>query len=668
MKGRRRKAVVPIVAVDTGGTFTDFFVLSPEGVRSHKVLSTPRDPSRAVARGLKELGLKGAYALVHGSTVATNALLERKGARVALVTTAGFEDVIEIGRQERPQLYALEPRKVPPLVARRLRFGLAERIGAGGKVLRRPSAAEIKSLSRRLRGARVESLALCLLHAYANPAHEQLAARVLKALGRPLSVSSEICPEFREYERSSTVCVNAYVAPVMARYLRRLQGRLRRPIRVLQSNGGSLSVAEASRQAVRTLLSGPAGGALGALRTAEAAGFRRLLTLDMGGTSTDMSLIDGGLEFTSEATLGDYPVKTPMIRIDTIGAGGGSLAWIDAGGALRVGPQSAGADPGPLCYGRGGRQLTVTDAHVALGRIPPRHFLGGRMRLFPERIEAPLRRLARRLGLSPREAAEGIVAVANANMARSLRVLSLQRGHDPRRFALFPFGGAGALHAAELAEALQIPQVLVPPRPGLLSAYGMAFAEWRRDYVRTVLWREEEAKPAALRRIFEELRAQARRDARAERVAPRALRFAETLDLRYAGQSFELGLPCRPGFRTAFDAAHRRRYGHAYRGRPIEVVNLRLQATAPEERPEPAEAAPERGSASAPGDRTRLYWRGEVFEAPVYLRETLPARASLSGPALVAEFSATTFVPPGWRLRRLPGGSLLLTRDGRSHA
>ncbi|MDL1870747.1 hydantoinase/oxoprolinase family protein [Deltaproteobacteria bacterium PRO3] len=668
MKGRRRKAAVPIVAVDTGGTFTDFFVLSPEGVRSHKVLSTPRDPSRAVARGLKELGLKGAYSLVHGSTVATNALLERKGARVALVTTAGFEDVVEIGRQERPCLYALEPRKTPPLVARRLRFGLAERIGAGGKVLRSPSAAELKALRRRLRGAGVESLALCLLHAYANPAHERLAARFLKTLGKPLSVSSEICPEFREYERSSTVCVNAYVAPVMARYLRRLQKRLRRPVRILQSNGGGLSVAEASRQAVRTLLSGPAGGALGALRAAEAAGFRRLLTLDMGGTSTDMSLIDGALEFTSEAALGDYPVKTPMIRIDTIGAGGGSLAWIDAGGALRVGPRSAGADPGPICYGRGGRQLTVTDAHVALGRIPPRHFLGGRMRLFPERIEAPLGRLAKRLGLSPREAAEGIIAVANANMARSLRVLSLQRGHDPRRFALFPFGGAGALHAAELAEALQIPQVLVPPNPGLLSAYGMAFAEWRRDYVRTVLWREEEASPAALRRIFEELRAQARRDARAERVAPRALRFAETLDLRYAGQSFELGLAHRPGFRQAFDAAHRRRYGHAYRGRAIEVVNLRLQVTAPEKRPEPAETAPQRGSRAAPADRTNLYWRGDVFAAPVYLRGALPARASLAGPALVAEFSATTFVPPGWRLRRLPGGALLLTRDGRSRA
>lgn len=668
MKGRRSRSLAPLVAVDTGGTFTDFFVLTPDGVRSHKVLSTPRDPSRAVAQGLSELGLKGAYALVHGSTVATNALLERKGARVALVTTAGFEDLIEIGRQDRPRLYALEPRKVPPLVARRLRFGLAERVGPGGKVLRRPTAQDLKALLRRLRGSRVESLALCLLHAYANPTHERLAARTLSALGKSLSVSSEICPEFREYERASTVCVNAYVAPVMTSYLERLQKRLRRPIRVLQSNGGALSVREASRQAVRTLLSGPAGGALGALRAAEAAGYPRLLTLDMGGTSTDMSLIDGALEFTSEATLGDFPVKTPMIRIDTIGAGGGSLAWIDAGGALRVGPQSAGADPGPVCYGRGGRQLTVTDAHVALGRIPPRHFLGGRMRLFPERIEKPLNLLARRLKLPPLQAAEGVVAVANANMARSLRVLSLQRGHDPRRFALLPFGGAGPLHAAELAEALQIPRVLIPPRPGLLSAYGMAFAEWRRDYVRTVLWPERDASLAALRKIFEGLKARARRDARSDRIAPRSLRFEAVFDLRYAGQSFELGLPFRPGFRKDFDAAHRRRYGHAYRGRPIEVVNLRLQAAAKADDRAPPDEIPARGRLPKTADATRLYWRGERFEAPVFLRESLTARASVSGPALVAEFSATTFVPPGWRLRRLPSGALLLTRDGRLRA
>lgn len=667
MKGRRALAKAPVVAVDTGGTFTDFFVLTEGGIRSHKVLSTPRDPSLAIAHGLRDLGLSGKFSLIHGSTVATNALLEGKGARVALVTTAGFEDVLEIGRQERPQLYALEPRKASPLVARKLRFGIEERLGAGGVVLQKLSQASIQALIRVLRGSGCESVAICLLHAYANPVHERRLAAALSALDKPLSVSSEICPEFREYERSSTVSVNAYVAPIMERYLRRLQSRLRRPVRVLQSNGGSLSVAEASQQAVRTLLSGPAGGALGALRIAQAAGFPRLLTLDMGGTSTDMSLIDGGLEFTSEATLGEYPVKTPMIRIDTIGAGGGSLAWIDAGGALRVGPQSAGAEPGPICYGRGGKQITVTDAHVVLGRIPPRHFLGGAMKIFPDRIQAPLERLARQLRLTPLAAAEGIIAVANANMARSLRILSLQRGHDPRRFALFPFGGAGALHAAELAEALQIPCVLIPAHPGLLSAYGMAFAEWRRDYVRSVLWQEGQASASTLRKVFAELEIQARKDARRERIPQANLRLERLLDLRYAGQSFELTLPYQADFRRAFDAAHRRRYGHAYGSKPIEVVNLRLQARAESGRQHPIVALPASSRAAIPATAGPLFWRGKKYTASIYPRQDLPQGASLTGPAIVAEYSATTFLPPGWRLSVLDGGELLLRPKGSSH-
>ncbi|MCE9625262.1 MAG: hydantoinase/oxoprolinase family protein, partial [Deltaproteobacteria bacterium] len=403
MKRPRRQPPITTIAVDTGGTFTDFYVLTAEGLRTHKVLSTPQDPSLAIARGLKELKLRGKCRIIHGSTVATNALLERKGARVALVTTSGFEDVLEIGRQNRPNLYALHPEKKPPLVARHLRLGLEERMGPGGKILQPLSKTSLLATIRRLRGLRCDAIAVCFLHSYANPSHERAVALALKRLGKPLSVSSVICPEFREYERCSTTCVNAYVAPVMTRYLRRLKKRVKHPIRVLQSNGGSLSISEASREAVRTLLSGPAGGALGALKVAERAGFERLITLDIGGTSTDLSLMDGSLEFSGEAELGDCTIKTPMIRIDTLGAGGGSLAWIDAGGALRVGPESAGADPGPLCYGRGGK-LSVTDAHVALGRIPPEHFLGGRMRIFPTKILGPLDKLASRLKLT-REAA-----------------------------------------------------------------------------------------------------------------------------------------------------------------------------------------------------------------------------------------------------------------------
>ncbi|HKY63134.1 MAG TPA: hydantoinase/oxoprolinase family protein, partial [bacterium] len=359
-----------IVAVDTGGTFTDFFALSGGGFRSHKRPSTPADPSRAILQGLAEMKISGPCLLIHGSTVATNALLERRGARVALLTTAGFEDVLEIGRQNRPRLYELEPWRPAALVPRRLRFGVAERLGPGGAVLRKLEKAELKRLLRELKKHRFEALAIGLLHAYADPAHERRLARALQSLKAPISLSSEICPEFREYERISTTCVNAYVAPKMSRYLTRLQAKLRHPVRVMQSNGGSLSPKEASNQALWTLLSGPAGGALGALEILKRAGFDKALTLDIGGTSTDMSLIDGGLEWTSETVLGGCPIKTPMIRIDTIGAGGGSIARVDLGGVLKVGPESAGADPGPICYGRGGTQLTVTDAQVWLGRIP----------------------------------------------------------------------------------------------------------------------------------------------------------------------------------------------------------------------------------------------------------------------------------------------------------
>lgn len=668
MPRRRSNPSPTVVAVDTGGTFTDFFVFGPEGARSHKVLSTPRDPSLAIVRGLKQLGISVAYSLVHGSTVATNALLERKGARSALLITEGFEDLVEIGRQERPRLYALEPKKTPPLVPAKLRFGVAERVGARGEVLKKLTPSTIKELLRRLRGSPCESLAICLLHAYANPTHERRLEKALRPLGIALSVSSEICPEFREYERASTVCVNAYVAPIMSRYLRRLKKRLPRPLRILQSNGGSLSVAEASRQPVRTLLSGPAGGALGAWRIAEAAGYSKVLTLDMGGTSTDMSLMDGRLEFSSESVLGDFPVKTPMIRIDTIGAGGGSLAWVDAGGALRVGPESAGAEPGPLCYGRGGSSITVTDAHVALGRIPPEYFLGGKMKIFPKKIEAPLAALAKRLKLSPSATAEGILEIANATMARSLRVLSLERGYDPRNFTLLPFGGAGALHAAELAEALQIPRVFIPCYPGLLSAYGMAFADWRRDYVRSVLWNEAQAKPRSLNKVFAELEAMARRHAAAERVRDKDLRFERSLDLRYSGQSFEISLPFRPKYRSDFDAAHRQRYGHAYLELPLEVVNLRLQARASSDLRPPLEnfAAPRKSWIAA--SKHRIYWRGRYRETSVYLREQLPPNEKIAGPAIVAEFSATTFIPPGWNLSVLKGAQLLLTQEEKTLA
>lgn len=652
------------MAVDTGGTFTDFFVRGPAGIRVHKVISTPRDPSRAILQGLKELGIPAGVPLVHGSTVATNALLEGKGARVLLVTSAGFEDVLAIGRQNRPSLYDLNADPLPPLVPRGRRLGVRERISVQGKVLQALSAAELKRLQKKIKVLRFDSVAVCLLAAFADPRHERLLEKALARPGLPVSLSSEICPEFREYERSSTTCINAYVAPVMSRYLARLKENLKRPLSIMQSNGGALSAEEAAREAVRTLLSGPAGGALGALQAGKAAGRTRLLTLDMGGTSTDMSLIDGELELTSEGVLAGRPVKTPMIRIDTIGAGGGSLAWVDAGGALRVGPQSAGADPGPISYGRGGRGVTLTDAHLFLGRLHPRSFLGGRMKISRDKIVSPLEKLARSLKISAEETAEGIVQIANANMARALRVLSLERGYDPGDFTLLAFGGAGGLHACELAEDLGIPEVVIPPDPGILSAFGMAFADWVRDYVQTVLLDRPSA--AAVKKTFASLRARALRDAQAQRIETKKLIWRERVDVRYRGQSYELTVDFAPDFQKRFVAAHRRSYGFVHAGRDVEIVNVRLQARYPAEKPGPA--VPSRAArtrAPAARDSATLRYGGKSWDAGVFPRAELAPPTRLSGPALIPEYSASTLLPPGWTLRAHPAGSLILKREGR---
>jgi N-methylhydantoinase A len=655
------------VAVDTGGTFTDFFVLDPHGIRTHKVLSTPADPSRAILRGLKELSLEGNFTLIHGSTVATNALLEHKGANVALITTADFEDILEIGRQNREKLYDLNLQPTPPLVSSRLRFGIRERMDSKGSVETPLEPAEIRRLLHRLRRSSADSVSVCLLFAYANPNHERAVAAALKTSKKFVSISSRICPEFREYERCSTTCVNAYVTPVMSRYLGRLQRKVVGNVRVMQSNGGNLSVPEASQEAVRTLLSGPAGGALGALQIARQAGFHRILTLDMGGTSTDMSLIDGELELTSEARIGGYPVKTPMIRIDTIGAGGGSIAWIDAGGALRVGPESAGARPGPICYGRGGDSPTLTDAHVRLGRIPPKYFLGGTMPLFPEKIQKPFRKFSRLLKLPEMDTADGMIQVANSGMARSLRVLSLERGYDPREFTLMPFGGAGALHACELADLLGVPRVLVPSHPGLLSAFGMAIADWVRDAVQTVLLKEEKATASELKRRFAPLEKKVLSDARREGLKKKRLHLKAEIDVRYQGQSHELRIEAGPDLRGRFERAHHRHYGYIHARRPIEIVNLRLQARVRSGLKPPPPRQVGREERIRPVEKVQLYWRKKYHSASVFRRETLEpegganGRSPLRGPLIVVEYSATTLVPPGWKAECDELRNLILT-------
>ena len=657
--GRRLGDASVLIGIDTGGTFTDFVCVGPDGLRVHKRPSTPDDPARAVLEGLGEL-LAGRrrddVRITYGTTVATNAVLERRGARVALLTTAGFEDVLEIGRQARPELYALEPRSTPPLVGRRHRIGVAERVAANGTVLQPLTDAAVRRALAAVRRSGAESVAVALLHAYANGAHERRLGRALAAAGVDVTLAHTLVGEYREYERLSTAAMNAYVAPVMRRHLRELaRGVGRATLRVLQSNGGAISVATASREAVRTLLSGPAGGAIGALAAARRAGIARIITIDMGGTSTDVSLLDGAARQQTEWTIGDLPVKGPAIDIHTVGAGGGSLAACDAGGALTVGPQSAGADPGPACYGRGERP-TVTDADLLLGRLVPAAFLGGRMPLDVGRARRAMQPLARRLGVAVEAAAEDVVRVVNAGMERAIRRISVERGHDPRDYALVAFGGAAGMHACELADALGMRRVLVPRHPGVLSAWGALSAELRRDYVQTVRL-ESPASPLLIRRL-RPLVARARRELRGEGARGRVTLTA-TLDVRYRGQSYEIAIPLTAGYRAAFHAAHRTRYGYADESRPVEVVNLRLTASLASRVRTPAE--PRRRATTLPIPH-RLRWNGRWVRARRLEREGLSRGRRVAGPLVVTELSATTLVPPGWSARTLAGGDLILER------
>jgi N-methylhydantoinase A len=466
------------IGVDAGGTFTDFVIFHDDGrLESFKLRSNPAAPASVILAGIRRATRGRRAEVVHGSTVATNALLERKGARTAFVTTEGFRDLVFIGRQNRPELYNLTPAPRSPLIPAELCFGVSERTYSGGAVEKKPSAAELQRLHRKMRDAGVESVAICFLHSYQNPANEQAAAAILTR-GFYRSVSHELVPEYREYERAATTLINAYVGPLMDAYLAELESH---DISLMQSNGGHITAGEARRQAVRTILSGPAGGVVGAAAAAAAGGFERILGFDMGGTSTDVSLAEGRPTLTTEASVDSFPIRVPVLDIHTVGAGGGSIARVDVGGLLRVGPESAGADPGPACYGKGER-ATVTDAHVVLGRISAGQFLGGEMRIDVSRAEAAVDRIARRLSLDRVAAAEGIVRVANANMERAIRVVSVERGRDPRDFALVAFGGCGGLHACEIASELGIRVVVVPQMAGALSALGMLLADRVRDY------------------------------------------------------------------------------------------------------------------------------------------------------------------------------------------
>ena len=616
--------------MDAGGTFTDFIVCHDDGsLDSFKLRSNPRSPASVILAGLERATGKHRAQVVHGSTVATNALLERKGARSALVTTAGFEDVIQIGRQNRPELYNLTPRPRVPIIPRSQCFGVRERAYFDGTIGLSPEPSEIDHLKSRLLRAGIQSIAICFLHAYRTPDNEQKVAAALAGMGY-VCCSHEICSEFREYERSSTTLINAYVGPLMDQYLGRLE-RSRHEISIMQSNGGFMPTQDARRQAVRTILSGPAGGVVGALETARLSGHKRILGFDMGGTSTDVSLCDGQPRETTEASIDGFPVRVPMLDIHTVGAGGGSIARVDAGGLLRVGPESAGAEPGPACYGLGD-QPTVTDAHVVLGRIAADQLVGGQMRLDLARASAAVGVIAKGLGLDLVSAAQGVIRVANANMERAIRLVSVERGHDPRDFALVAFGGCGGLHACEIAQELGIRSVLVPEHAGALSALGMLLADNTRDYAAGVLGGK------GIEPEFRRLESEARKE------MPRAA-LLRSADLRYTGQSYELNVPWESKSPSAlFHREHERIYGYANPQKAVEVVTIRIRARIAT--PRPTLVSRRKRRVSAPALR-RVYLSGKWRNTPVYERRQV-GRRPLEGPALVLDYGATTMIPSGW--------------------
>jgi len=650
-----------VLGVDVGGTFTDLFLWADGRLMVHKLPSTPHDPAVGILEGVRQLGEAPAR-VVHGSTVATNALIERKGARTALVTTKGFADLLLIGRQTRPRLYELEPRRPPPLVPPELCLEADERVGPAGEVLRPLAPEEAKALVRRALALGAQSLAVSFLFSFLNPGHERMVAEAARRAGLHVSPSHEVLPEHREYERTSTTVVNAYLSPVASRYLRSLWAGLREmgmeALAIMSSAGGVMGVEEAGRLAVRLVASGPAAGVVGALWTAQGAGIDRVITLDMGGTSTDVALCPGAVPYRDEALVEGMPIRGSTVDVVSVGAGGGSIARLDEGGALRVGPESAGADPGPACYGRSLRP-TVTDAHMVLGHIPPRYFLGGRMAVDPQRSRRALSPLARAFGGRVERAAAAVLQVAEANMERALRIVSVERGHHPRDFVLVAFGGAGPLHACALAQALGIRRVLVPRHPGVLSALGMVVAGPIKEVRAAVPLLVPPDDPEAHARVHRalaarcrELEEEGRRALLAQGFSLEGLRREVLLDMRYQGQSYELEVPAedlRPAhFLPRFHDLHRRRYAHSDPSRPVEVVNLRLRLSLPGPPLSlpPVPAGDEDPAQALAGQAT--VWAGRPLVAPVYLRDRLEALDRLRGPALVAQMDATTLIAPGW--------------------
>jgi N-methylhydantoinase A len=652
-----------LVGVDVGGTFTDLAAIVDGRIISAKVPSTPGDQSVGVMRALEAAGLDGVAVgvLSHGMTVATNALLERCGARTALVTTEGFRDVIEIGRQARPSLYNLTLSAPAPLVPRELRFTVRERMGPNGPItaLDRPS---LEAMLEQLRAVEVDAVAVCLLFSFLHPEHEREVGAAIRAAlpGLHLSLSSEVLPEMREYERFATTVADAYLAPHLRHYLDRLAERVQArglpAPHVMQSSGGVVSLASASQQAATCVLSGPAAGVVGAAHAASTDGYPNVLTFDMGGTSTDVaSIVDGTVQTATGVVVAGVHLGHPMVDVHTVSAGGGSIAWVDAGGALRVGPRSAGAEPGPVCYDRGGGEPTVTDANLVLGYLGDGSRLGGEVMLRRDLAYAALERLGVAADLDPVRAALGVVEVANAEILRALRVISVERGLDPRDFALVAFGGAGAMHACAVAESLEMSTVLVPRAGGVLSAFGLAACDERRDFVAPLVAALDDLDAGALDAAFASLEARALRALEGAELR----RFA---DLRYRSQSFELTVPIEAGvpLRGLFDEAHRNERGYEMPEESVWILNIRVVALRRRERPALVEGRP---PAQAPTPQRRTaYFDGRWQEIGVHDRMHLGAGDRLRGPAIVEFPEATCVVASGWLGRIETSGTLILER------
>ena len=670
------------VGVEVGGTFTDLILVNDDGevVATGKVLSTTEDPAGGVLNALRQLDAlqHDGIPLIHGSTVATNAVIERKGARVGLLVTAGFRDILELQRQDRETIYDIHYRKPEPLVSATAVREVPERLDAFGATVVALDDDRTRVAIHELLAAGVTAFAVCLLHSYSNPEHEQRVRSLIEELvpGPEVSLSSEVVAEFREYERATTTTIDAFVKPVVDRYLGRLEDECAERgvsgVWMMQSNGGLLPSSYVRKHPARTLFSGPAAGVAGAIRLASAAGFHDLITMDMGGTSTDVCLVTAGRpEITTEAKIDRLPIRIPMLDIVSVGAGGGSIAWIDSGGMLQVGPRSAGAAPGPACYGFGGEMPTTTDANVARGLIRPGHFLGGQIELDESAASRALEPLAGALQRSTAQLGEDVFRVANAAMANAIRLVSTERGHDPRRYALVAYGGAGPLHAASVAEDLNIRRVLIPPYPGLVSAYGLLVGDFQRDFARTSIRRLKNTTGEEIATEFTELEAIAAAETEEYGIDFGQAQVNRGLDMRYVGQGFELTVPVDMAHMSSvggleqlarqFHELHRTRYGHATPGEPVELVTYRLSVTVAY--PKPVGLRPVVGD-ERPTHVQDIHIDGKPADCTFLWRAGLDPGAEWTGPLVIEEPTATTFVPPSWRMRVDSHGNLILTYEG----